>query len=232
MLRIHLMIARTTPARLNRAAGYTFGRVGLLCLLSALVLLASSYSPSVALAQSASSDALRPGDVIRLRIWREPDMSGDFAVDETGGVVLPRIGPIKVTDDSAESLKARLVKAYSAFLNHSSIDVALLRRLQVLGAVRNPGLYPVDATMTIADALALAGGTTPQGHPDRVELVRDGQRLEARLSRNMQLTASQIRSGDQIFVPERSWVSRNTGVVAAGITASVSIIVALLTLYY
>jgi polysaccharide export outer membrane protein len=159
-------------------------------------------------------------------------MSGDFAVDETGGVVLPRLGPMKVTDDSPESLKARLVKAYSAFLNHSSIDVTLLRRLQVLGAVRNPGLYPVDATMTVADALALAGGTTPQGHPDRVELVRNGERLEARLSRNTQLTGTQIRSGDQIFVPERSWISRNTGVVTAGITASVSIIVALLTVYY
>jgi protein involved in polysaccharide export with SLBB domain len=92
-----------------------------------------------------------------------------------------------------------------------------------MGAVRNPGLYPVDATTTIADAVAVAGGATPVGDLDRIELVRNGRRLSVRLSQGTRITDSAIQSGDQVFVPERSWVSRNAGVVAALITAFVTI---------
>ena len=189
-----------------------------------LLTLAAGFSGPMLRAQTAAADGLRPGDIIRLQIWREPDLSGEFPVDETGAVVLPRLGPVTVAGESPDSLKARLVRAYEGFLNHSSINVTLLRRLQILGAVRNPGLYPVDATMTVADAIALAGGTTSQGSPNRIELVRGGERLAGRLSRNTTIIGSQIQSGDQIFVPERSWISRNTGVVIGAISAVLAVV--------
>ena len=170
---------------------------------------------------------LRPGDVIKLRIWREPDLSGDFPVSEAGIVVFPKIGPQRVVGASSDSLKAMLVSAYQVYLRNPSIDVTLLRRITILGAVRTPGLYPVDPTTTVADALALAGGTTPQGNPDKVDLVRGGTRITARLARQTRLVDSPIQSGDQIFVHERSWVSRNSSVVAAAITASVGLILAI-----
>jgi polysaccharide export outer membrane protein len=120
--------------------------------------------------------ALRPGDVVRLRIWREPDLSGDFAVNESGVVVLPKVGPLQVTSEDPRSLKTRLVKAYEVYLNQVSIDVVLLRRVQVLGAVRNPGLYQVDPTMVLSDLLALAGGSTSQGNLKGVQLLRNGRK--------------------------------------------------------
>lgn len=193
------------------------------CLLAGLLLLAPCLLPAAA---SAQSDPLRPGDVVRLRIWREPDLSGEFSVDDMGMVVLPRIGPVKVGGETPEQVEARLVRAYSEFLQHSSIEVRMLRRVQVLGAVRNPGLYPVDATMTVADALALAGGATPQGHPQRVHLIRGGRRLDVQIDAGTRIAGSSIQSGDQLFVPERSWISRNAGVVGAGLTAGVSLILA------
>ncbi len=195
----------------------------------ALVLLPALLLTAGAAAQASPGDPLRPGDLVRLRIWREPDMSGDFPVDESGMVVLPRVGPMRVTGEGPDQLRSRLVRAYEAFLQHSSIEVKLLRRVQVLGAVRNPGLYPVDATMTVADALALAGGTTPDGHPHRVELVRGGKRVPVQITGQTPISASSIRSGDQLFVPERSWLSRNTGLATAGITGGVSLIIALFT---
>src|SRR6266704_165227 len=45
----------------------------------------------------AISTVIRPGDVVRLRIWREPDLSGEFTVDETGTVVLPKLGAVTIT---------------------------------------------------------------------------------------------------------------------------------------
>jgi polysaccharide export outer membrane protein len=169
-------------------------------------------------------DSLRPGDVVRLRIWREPDLSGEFPIDETGVAVFPKIGPLKVTAEPAATFRTRLVAAYSAFLSHTSIDVTFLRRVQVLGAVRQPGVYPVDPTMTISDVLAVAGGTTSDGDPDKLELIRAGRRVPGRVARTSLVGESRVRSGDQIFVPERSWVRRNSGfLVGTAITAAVSI---------
>jgi polysaccharide export outer membrane protein len=165
--------------------------------------------------------------VVRLRIWREPDLSGDFAVDETGTVVLPRLGPTPVAGTPAAELRARIVRGYTAFLNHEAVEVVLLRRVQILGAVRTPGLYPVDATMTLGDALALAGGTTPQGHPDRVVLVRRGDGGRTPATRRTLVADTPLGSGDQLYVPERSWLSRNPGVVSAAAAAVVGLIATL-----
>jgi polysaccharide export outer membrane protein len=189
--------------------------------------------PSPAGANSATAgdlDRLRPGDVVRLRIWREPDLSGDFPVNETGMVVLPRLGPLSVIAESSGSLRARLVDAYAEFLNHRSVDVTLLRRIQVLGAVRQPGVYPVDPTMTISDVLAVAGGATTDGDPNKLELIRDGRQIPGRFSRQSLISESHVRSGDQIFVPERGWVRRNGGFLAAAIiTASMGVAATLIT---
>jgi protein involved in polysaccharide export with SLBB domain len=179
-------------------------------------------------ADSAAADRLRPGDIIRLRIWREPELSGEFPVSEAGVAVFPRMGPLSVTEDSPETLRERLVSVYGEFLQHSSVEVVLLRRLQVLGAVRNPGLYPADGTLSVSDVLALAGGTTAQGDPRRIELLRNGTRINAHLARDTRISELQIRSGDQLYVPERGWLSRNAAIAAAGLTASASLIVTLL----
>jgi protein involved in polysaccharide export with SLBB domain len=170
-------------------------------------------------ATSESPEPLRPGDLVRLRIWREPDLSGDFQVDESGHVVLPKLGPVAVDMMSRDSLRRSLLAAYAAYLRNPSIDVILLRRVNVGGAVKNPGLYPVDPTMTIADALALAGGATGDGRRDRVDLIRGGDKLMVKLDPATRLGATPIRSGDQLYVPLRSWISRNQGLVIGTVTA-------------
>jgi protein involved in polysaccharide export with SLBB domain len=180
---------------------------------------------------SATADSahgvLRPGDVIRLRIWREPDLSGDFPVDETGVVTFPKIGPYKVLDDSPESLKQRLLESYAVYLRNPSVEVTMLRRINILGAVQKPGLYPVDATMTIADALAVAGGATPWGNPHKIELVRGGVRINEPLTSTTLIGETPLRSGDQLFVPERSFIVRNSGLVATAVSVTASLFIAL-----
>jgi protein involved in polysaccharide export with SLBB domain len=183
---------------------------------------AQTVAPSVPAHDSAL--ALRPGDAVRLRIWREPDLSGDFPVNESGVVVLPKIGPRRVIAESPDSLKAWVVRSYATFLRNPSIEVLLVRRIQVLGAVKNPGLYPVEPMMTVADAIALAGGTTPQGRSNKVELRRQGERVPGKLAGRLLIGESPIRSGDQIFVPERSWISRNPGIVVGALGLVTTII--------
>ena len=195
---------------------------------SSAVFASSTVAPAQRAGGATTGDALRPGDVVRLRIWREPDLSGEFPIDETGVAVLPKVGPVQLTGEPSPVMRAKLVARYAAFLSHESIDVTFLRRVQILGAVRQPGVYPIDPTMTIGDALAVAGGTTAEGDPNKLELIRGGQRLPGRVLRQSLIGESRVRSGDQIFVPERSWVRRNSGfLVGTAVTAAVSIVLTL-----
>lgn len=169
---------------------------------------------------------LRPGDVVRLQIWREPDLEGDYLVDETGTVVFPRVGEYTVLEDTSESLKARLIEDFQQYLRNPSIDVIVLKRVRITGAVVSPGLHLVDPTVMIADALAMAGGPTPLGEPEKVRILRDGQVIALDIRQDMLIADSPLRSGDQLYVPERSWVARNSNVVATVIAASVSLVIA------
>jgi protein involved in polysaccharide export with SLBB domain len=156
--------------------------------------------------------------MIRLRVWREPDMSGDFPVNEAGIAVLPEIGPLEVTSGPAEEVKASIVRELSTYLSHASIDLAVLRRVQVAGAVEKPGLYHIDPTMTIGDAIALAGGVSSSGRTDKVEILRAGQKLPGSVSGRSYISQTSVRSGDQLYVPERSWISRNPGIILAALS--------------
>ncbi len=175
-------------------------------------------------AAAAPAPLLQPGDMVRLKIWREPDLSGDYAVDESGQVVFPKIGPLTVTRISADSLKSLLITTYASYLRNPSVEVTLLRRVNVLGAVRTPGLYQVDPTMTLVDVLAMAGGPTPNGQKDRVDLLRQGEREPIHLRVETRVADVPVHSGDQLIVPERSWMARNSAALVVAVITSIAIV--------
>lgn len=181
-------------------------------------------------AEAERALALQPGDVIRLRIWREPQLSGEYVVDADRVATLPKIGPVEVSGLGPAALEAAIRDGYGRYLRNPSIEITLLRRINILGSVRAPGLYPVDPTMTLRDAVAMAGGVLPAGRQDRVELVRGDQRLVTQVTGDTRIVDLGVRSGDQIYVPERPWLSRNAGIVATVastvISATVSLIIA------
>ena len=174
------------------------------------------------------SDRVRPGDSIELVVWREEDLSGEFLVDRNGSVVLPLVGEYNVLDETPESLEMKVVTAFRRSIVNPSIDVIVRRRVRVMGAVTAPGLYSVDPTMTVADALALAGGRTPLGQKDRVVLFRNGEPIASYVDVNTPLYESPIRSGDELLVPERSWLSRNAGGAIAGVSTMAAVLIALI----
>ena len=197
--------------------------------LTALVAMTWSVPAASAGAQASADDrqTIRPGDVIKVAIFREPDMSLDYVVDETGSVVFAGVGEYNVLGLTKSTLEVRLLADYARRLRDPNIDVTVLRRVRIIGSVNDPGLHLVDATVTIADALAMAGGATALGDPDKVRIIRDGQEVAVDLTVDTRLGASIIRSGDQIFVPERNWVSRNSNVVATALSGSVALVIAL-----
>lgn len=202
-------------------------RVTTLFVLAPVILFGASGSSAQEAAglPSVSEQRVIAGDVVRLRIWREPELSGEFPVAENGTLMLPKLGAVATSGLSADSLTRQLQAAFRPLLQHGVIEVTVLRRIQVLGAVHRPGLYPVDATMTVSDVLALAGGADATGRRGRVELVPRGGGERQRLSGSQRLSSVLLESGDQIYVPERGWLDRHMGVLAAAVTASLGALI-------
>lgn len=195
------------------------------CLAMLLSMGASAWAQE---AGPAPANRLAPGDAVRIRVWREPDLSGDFVVDDSGRVVLPRLGQRTVTAASPETLRQQLVAEYSRFLQNPAIEVTLLRKVTVLGAVNKPGVYSVEHTASLFDVIAMAGGVSSIGVSDRLVLTRRGQRSELRLNKVADASALQPQSGDQLFIPERSWLERNAILVSVG-ASTVLTLVSILT---
>jgi polysaccharide biosynthesis/export protein len=226
--------------------------VGLAALLAAAVLVGcggpqpprTAPSPSTVSRSSSTADTSRAafgarphdphemlyaGDLVRLKIYREPDLSGDYDVNAQGIATFPKVGAIHVTDITTDSLQHLLISTYSEYLRDPAIEVTPLRRVTVLGAVKQPGLYNVDPTMTIADAVAMAGGSTPDGNQKKVDLIRNGKKESLNVTAHEQMAAMSMRSGDELYVPERSWLARNGYIVGAAIGAAAILTTTLIT---
>jgi protein involved in polysaccharide export with SLBB domain len=179
-------------------------------------------------AAQTSGDALHPGDAVRVRVYREPDISGEFPVDERGIVAFPRIGERPIAEWPADSIRPRITRALAEFLRDPVIEVTVLRRIAIYGFVIKPGLYPVDPTMTVQEALALAGGAVAEGRKDRVELIRNNHRIVTDLSSGTPLGQVNLQSGDQLFVPAMSWWARNGRVVVPSLIGAAATVAAVL----
>jgi polysaccharide export outer membrane protein len=200
-------------------------------------LIAAIVAVSLAAAASAAAQAtgggpgggdasapLQPGDAVRLGFWREPALSGEYAVDESGTVVLPYLGGRSVTGVDPLALRRRLAEEYAGVLENQEVQIGLLRRIRILGAVRNPGLYRVDATMTIADALALAGGLAPNGRAGDIRILRAGETIPVDLAGGAPAGLA-LRSGDQITVAEAGWFARNSGALLGAAISAIGFLV-------
>ena len=169
---------------------------------------------------------LAPGDAIRIAFWREPELNGEYPVDETGMVVLPLLGARSVSSFAPAQLKTQLTDDYAKELRTpDDVQIVLLRRVRVLGAVKEPGLFLVDPTMTLGDAVALAGGATADGKLNGIRIMRGGLEVRADLDQSTPM-AEHLRSGDQILVPQKSWLSRNTTLVIGGGLSAAALIIA------
>jgi protein involved in polysaccharide export with SLBB domain len=204
--------------------------LALMLVLPTAAALAQSTTPADTSAVSSRQRAhLQPGDVIRLKVWREPDLTGDFIINESGDAVLPRIGALHVVSMSPDSLKTHVISTYTQYLRDPSIEVTFLRRITVLGSVNKPGLYDADETMMLTDVLALAGGVSPDGKRDKVELFRNGQLIVPKLRSDVRLVDSPIQSGDKLYVEEKGFFARNPYVLMSIAGTTIGLIALLST---
>ncbi|HEX2165867.1 MAG TPA: SLBB domain-containing protein [Longimicrobiales bacterium] len=183
----------------------------------------TSEPPTAGVAAQSDIAALQPGDAIGLEFMGHEEWTGSYTIDERFVVVLPLLGSRSVLDIPADALKRQILDAYDQLTETQQVAVRALRRVRVLGAVQRPGVYHVDATMGLADAIGLAGGATQDGKLHQIRVVREGteQSLDLlALSENDRL----IRSGDIVVVPGLTWLERHSGTLVAALISSAGFI--------
>lgn len=196
-----------------------------------LLLLTLTSPPSGLVAQDRAGPAdpaVNPGDMIRLEVWREEEMTGEYLVDQHGLVTLPLVGEIDTRGQTELSLRALVRERMNESLWNPSIQLFVLKRVRVLGEVMEPGLFNLDATMSVADALALAGGRTPLARGGLVVLRRPGQQVETDVQTSVLLSDLDIRTGDELLVPRDTWLNQHLGAVVTGATGILTAAVILL----
>jgi protein involved in polysaccharide export with SLBB domain len=196
-------------------------------LVGAALLLALLPGPGPAAAQSAPE--LRPGDVVRVTVWRQPEMSGEFAVAADSTLAHPLYGQVVVAGVPLSEAESRVRELLGRYESNPQFVLEPLFRVAVGGEVRQPNLYTLAPSITVAEAVALAGGPTERGRLERVTLVRDGgERMLDLTDPGSAATQLRIRSGDRIVVARRTSVFREYVVPVASVTGAIATIVNLL----
>lgn len=171
---------------------------------------------------------IMPGDVIKLDVLGEEAVSGEFPVTAYFTVTLPILGELSTVDHTQLSFKRLVREQMARSVVSPAIEVTVLKRVRVLGGVMEGGVFLLDPTMSVADALAMAGGRSPQGDGSRVLLRRGGQTIEEELETGTMLAGLSIMTNDEIIVPQRSWWDRNLTSVVSGAFGVLGVAVALI----
>lgn len=171
--------------------------------------------------QTPTGYVMRPGDRITIQVFtaagqRVDVVSGQHILDRDGNVYLPYIASVHLAGLDQSGCRELLVQRYSHFYDNPVVNVKVELRVNITGAVENPGQYFLDPTATLLDALSKAGGIRPEvgvgataveADPQHVRLVRNGKTyiLDMRADQIADSVINmRIHSGDWINVPPRT----------------------------
>jgi protein involved in polysaccharide export with SLBB domain len=157
-------------------------------------------TPFGAEAFAADDYILGVADRLRVIVYGEVALSGDFVIDSSGRVSLPLIGEIEAGGTSVREFERRVETALSqGYLNDPRVNAEVLnfRPFYILGEVTRPGQYPYTNNLTVLNAVATAGGFTPLANQMRVYVKRAGEEVETELSLS---GSTPVQPGDTIRI--------------------------------
>jgi len=152
---------------------------------------------------------LGPEDRLRITIWNRPDLSKETRIRPDGVLFMPLVGNIQAAGMSVAELQAYIVEHLGQVIRTPQVDIEILeyasKMFYLLGQVMKPGMYPVTATTTVLEAMAIGGGPTEKANLEGACLLRQSQVVpidffsllqQGDMSQNLFLA-----DGDVIYVP-------------------------------
>ena len=154
-----------------------------------------------------------PGDVLRIAVWKEPELSTDVFVRLDGMITVSVVGDVRAAGKTTEQIATEVRTKLRSVLEVPQVTVtvtqAVSARFFVIGEVAVSGALPLTGRITILQALALAGGFREFAKRDRIVVIRErrGERmaivfnfrdLEAGINLEQNIT---VEAGDTLIVP-------------------------------
>jgi protein involved in polysaccharide export with SLBB domain len=140
---------------------------------------------------------------IRVTVFNEPQLSGEFAVDSTGGIAYPLVGQVPVVGLDAPGVEKKLYSVLNGryLVNPKiSVEIVSVRPFYIMGEVNKPGEVMYRPGLNAVTAIALAGGFGPRASQGSIRI----QRANEKEIRNYPVDPSVlIFPGDVIHVSER-----------------------------
>lgn len=120
-------------------------------------------------------------DLIEITVFREDELNRSIRVNQDGDISFPFIGTVKVGGKSIIEAEQAIAAGLSEYLKKPQVTIFVkeysARQIYVLGEVKNPGAFPLptEASLTVLEAISIAGGFTPVAAQDRTRVIRTGE---------------------------------------------------------
>jgi polysaccharide export outer membrane protein len=170
----------------------------------------------------SSSYHIGPQDQVSVNVFQQEALSVEVLVGPDGTVDLALVGEIKIGGLTRQEAKNLIIQAYKKYLVDPQVELSISAyngfQVKVLGLVNNPGVYPLrGARNTLLQAVAQAGGTSPNAQLRQVTILRSAEEImevdlyqilyEGKIGLDVPLMPE-----DTVFIPD----SRNTRVIVMG----------------
>jgi polysaccharide biosynthesis/export protein len=146
---------------------------------------------------------LDSGDKLRVFVYAQPSLSRIYTVDTEGFISVPLIGNLKARGNTTRGLEGAIrSRLGSEFVRdpHVTVDIQQHRPFFILGEIKAAGQYPYAGGLTVASAVAIAGGYSERANERKVHITR---RINGGIERLEVPADAEVRPGDTIHVKER-----------------------------
>lgn len=125
---------------------------------------------------------LGPEDVVLVKVWKEPDLSGPVRIRVDGKISLPLGGELVAAGKTPEQLAQDITKVMSSFVNNPLVIVSVQevrsKKYSITGEIARPGLYPLVTPTTVMEAIVQAGGLKEYAKKKKITILRGGKLLK------------------------------------------------------
>ncbi len=147
---------------------------------------------------------LGPNDKVKISVYGEAGLTGEYVISSDGKISLPLVGNVSAAGKSVKQFQDEIVVAYrdGGYLKDPKItaEVVSARPFFILGEVKIPGQYPCLNGMTVMNAVATAGGFTYRAENDTVYIRHPGESQE---HKEKLTDTTPVFPGDTIRIDER-----------------------------
>jgi polysaccharide export outer membrane protein len=153
------------------------------------------------------------GDLLRVFVWRNDQLSDEVVVRPDGRISLPLLQDLQAAGLTVLQLKKEITRRFNEYINNPKVTVIVSQinsyKVSVLGRVVRPGVYPITGNTTFIEAISMAGGFTEWANKRKITVIthQGGKKKKIRVNYNKIISGKDpgqniiLKRGDTIIVP-------------------------------